>query len=164
VFSLPFSEGEFDRVHAERLFQVLPKSEFSHVFSALDRVLTSKGRMVLVETDWGSASVNHSDVELERKLKEFFSVKLRPNGFAGRELLVVLKEKDYENVQVEVVPFVIRDFSETPFGDWLCSEALKQKIATKRQIEGWRSELEMKTREGTFLSCTNMILVAGSKK
>lgn len=104
ALSLPFSEEKFDRIHAERLFQVLPKADANRVFSELDRVLKPEGRMVLVDTDWGSASVNHSDVELERKLIKFFATEMRPNGFAGRNLVELVTKHAYENVEVEVVP------------------------------------------------------------
>ncbi len=164
VQSLPFDDNEFDRVHAERLFQVLPRSvNATHVFSEINRVLKSKGRMVLVDADWGSASVNFSDNELERILLKFFATKMRPNGFAGRQLLELLKDHNYENVTIEVVPFITRDFKQTPFSDWLTKEALKNKIASERMLDQWNKELAKKTSEGTFLSYINMVLVAGRK-
>jgi hypothetical protein len=77
--------------------------------------------------------------------------------------LELVKKNDYEGIKVEVVPFVMRDFSQTPFGDWLAAEALKSKEATKEQISKWKEELERKTVEGVFLSYVNLVMVAGSK-
>jgi ubiquinone/menaquinone biosynthesis C-methylase UbiE len=161
--ALPFADGEFDRVHAERLLQVLPKSVSAKVFAEMNRVLRSNGRIVLVDTDWGSASVNFNDNELERRLITFFATKMRPNGFAGRELLGLLKESHYKKVTVEVVPFLTWDFSETPFFEWVPTEALKNNVATKKELERWSQELTQKTAQGTFLSCVNMLIVAGNK-
>ncbi len=161
---LPFNDGEFDRVHAERLFQVLPKSDAEAVFTELNRVLRGGGRMVLVDTDWGSASVNFSDSALERQLVNFFAAKLRPNGFAGRQLLGLLKDSGYVDVSVEIVPSVHRDFRETPFCEWVPSEALKNAIATREEIDHWKAELAAKTERGTYLSYVNMVIVGGTKK
>ncbi len=164
VQSLPFEDGEFDRVHAERLFQVLPKSVNPvQVFAEMNRVLKSGSRMVLVDADWASCSVDFSDNELERRLLSFFAFKMRPNGFAGRQLFGLLKNNAFEDVTVEVMPFIHRDFSETPFSDWLTKEALKNKIATKEELDHWNQELTNKTKNDAYLSYVNMVLVAGRK-
>lgn len=164
VHSLPFSNGEFDRVHAERLFQVLPKTDAPKVFSELNRVLKSGGILVLVDTDWASASVNYSNLELERRLIQFFGTRMRPNGFAARHLPEILNQESYQDIRIEVMPVVIRDFKQTPFGDWLTTEATQAEVATKQEMDSWRKELEEKTSQGTFLSSTNMVLVSGKKK
>jgi ubiquinone/menaquinone biosynthesis C-methylase UbiE len=164
VHSLPFSDGEFDRVHAERLFQVLHKTDAPKVFSELHRVLKPGGIMVLVDTDWASASVNYSNLELERRLIQFLGAHMRPNGFAARHLPEMLNQEAYQDIRIEVMPVVIRDFKQTPFRNWLETEALKAGVATKKEMDCWRKELEEKTSQGTFLSSTNMVLVAGKKK
>jgi ubiquinone/menaquinone biosynthesis C-methylase UbiE len=161
--ALPFADGQFDRVRAERLFQVLPKSNAKLVFTEMDRVLKSNGRVVLVDADWGSGSVNSSDCQLERRLLTFFATKMRPNGFAGRELPELLNDNNYEEITVEVFPVVTRDFSQTPFGEWLTTEALKSKVAAKKELDQWNEELTKKTAQGTFLSHVNAIIVAGRK-
>ncbi len=164
VSSLPFGDGEFDRVHAERLFQVLPASVAGKVIAEMTRVLRSGGRVSLVDTDWGSVSVNFSDSALERRLMTFFATKVRPNGFAGRQLLQLLHDNGYVDIVVEVIPVVMRDFGETPFGEWLTTEALKQGAATKEEMENWNTELTKKTEDGKFFYSTNMVLVSGCKR
>ena len=164
VLSLPFGESEFDRVHAERLFQVLPKSAAPTVLTEINRVLRTGGRLVVVDTDWGSVSVNFSGITLERRLMSFFATQMRSNGFAGRELLQLFHDNGYTNLVVEVYPYVLRTFSETPFDDWLITEAAKNKVTSKEELSKWRSELTEKTEQGTFLYHVDMILVAGTKK
>jgi ubiquinone/menaquinone biosynthesis C-methylase UbiE len=161
---LPFTDGEFDCVHAERLLQVLPESASTVVFAELNRVLKRNGRMVLVDSDWGSGSINFSDSLLERRLMEFFATKLRPNGFAGRQLLGLLKNSCFEEVSVEVFPHLARNFKETPFCDWLTREALAHKIASKQEMDMWNQELTEKTVQGAYLSYVSMVIVAGTKK
>jgi hypothetical protein len=89
---------------------------------------------------------------------------MRPNGHAGRQLLELFGSGGFKDVKVEVMPFVHRDFSESPFGDWLINEAVKAKIAAEQETGVWRRELEEKTSGQTFLSHVNMVLVAGKKK
>lgn len=162
--SLPFDDGEFDRVHAERLFQVLPQSvNPKFVFAEMNRVLKNSGRIVLADADWGTASVNFSDNELERRLLTFFAAKLRPNGFAGRQLFELLKNSGYDNLTVEVVPVITWDFSETPFAEWLPNEALKNRVATQKEIDQWKAELTEKTALGNYLSYVSMVIVCGIK-
>jgi ubiquinone/menaquinone biosynthesis C-methylase UbiE len=162
--ALPFENQEFDCVHAERLFQVLPHTAINAVFGEMNRVLKSKGRMVIVDTDWASASVNFSDNELERKLITFFATKMRPNGFAGRQLLELLKNCNYEEVTIQIFPNIITDFNKTPFSGWLTKEALEDKVASKKELDQWNKELKEKTEQGTFLSYVSMLVVAGTKK
>ncbi len=164
VQSLPFKDSAFDRVHAERLFQVLPQSVASEVFSEMHRVLRIGGIVVVEDADWASASVNFSDAALERRLINFFAMQMRPNGFAGRHLIELLAKEFYTGIKAEVMPFVTRNFNETPFGDWLTTEATKTETASKKEMNLWRRELEEKTTQNKFLSHVNMVIVAGRKK
>ena len=118
----------------------------------------------MVDADWVSASVNFSDCQLKRRLLTFFAMKMRPNGFAGRELLELLNDNNYQEITVEVFTLVTRDFSQTPFGNWLSTEALQNKVATKKEIDQWNEELTEKTTKGTFLNHGNMMIVAGTKR
>jgi ubiquinone/menaquinone biosynthesis C-methylase UbiE len=164
VRALPFKDGEFNRIHAERLFQVLPQSiNPKNVFAEMNRVLQSGGRMVLADADWASASVDFSDNKLERRLLDFFAVRMRPNGFAGRQLFGFLKAHNYSDVTVEVFPFIHRDFSETAFSSWLTQEALNNKVASEQELDTWNQELTSKTSGGSYLSYVNMVMVAGTK-
>ena len=157
--SLPVDDGEFDRVHAERLFQVLTQSiNPKLVFAEMNLVLRSSGRIVLADADWGTASVNFSDNELERRLIAFFAVKLRPNGFAGRQLFELLKSGVYGDLTVEVVPVITWDFSETPFCEWLPDEALKSGVATQKEVDHWKRELTETVRWPTH--CTSQVLTS----
>ncbi len=161
---LPFEDCKFDRVYAKRLFQVLPPASAPTLFSELQRVLKPGGIMVLVDTDWTSVAVNFSDLELERRLTRFFRDHMRPNGLAGRQLLGFTQQGRFTEVQVKVMSIAIRNFAESPFGDWLISEALKAKVATPEEMMKWRSELEQKTLQQAFLLHVGTVLVSAKKK
>jgi SAM-dependent methyltransferase len=161
---LPFEDNRFDRVYAKRLFQVLPPASAPRVFSEMKRVLKQGGILSLVDTDWTSVSVNFSDLELERRLTSFFSSHMRPNGLAGRQLLGIVQSGGFTDIQVKVMSIIIRDFEETPFSDWLTSEATKAKVATSEEMTRWRSELKQKTAQQAFLFHVGTVIAAAKKK
>jgi SAM-dependent methyltransferase len=161
---LPFGEGRFDRVYAKRLFQVLPPSAAPIVFGEMRRVLKPGGVVVLVDTDWTSLSVNFSDLELERRLTSFLIDCMRPNGLAGRKLLGMVQSGGFTDVQVKVMSIVLRDFADTPLGDWLTTEVLRAKVATPEELAGWRNELEQKTAQQAFLFHVGTVIVSAKKK
>ena len=75
AIELPFADASFDRVRAERLFQVISPRLASDdtIFNEALRVVAPGGRMVLADTDWATVSIDFSDLELERRLMRFFA-------------------------------------------------------------------------------------------
>lgn len=161
---LPFEDEKFDRVYAKRLFQVLPPNSAPILISEMQRVLKPGGVLVLVDTDWTSVSVNFSDFELERRLTNFFRDHMRPNGLAGRQLLAMVQQGGFTNTVAKVMSIVIRDFDETPFNEWLTTEALKAKVATQDEMANWCSELSEKSARQAFLFHVGTVLVSATKE
>jgi ubiquinone/menaquinone biosynthesis C-methylase UbiE len=160
----PFDDCQFDRVYAKRLFQVLPPSSAPKLINEMHRILKPKGTIVLVDTDWTSVSVNHSDLELERRLTSFFRDHVRPNGLAGRQLPTLIQQAGFIDAEAKVMSMIIPVFAETPFKDWLVGEALKAKIATSEELAKWCNELEFKTQQGAFLFHVGTVLVCAKKR
>lgn len=161
---LPFEDEKFDRVYAKRLFQVLPPSSAPLLFGEMQRVLKPGGVLVLVDTDWTSVSVNFSDLELERRLTNFFRDHMRPNGLAGRRLLGLVQQGGFTGTVAKVMSIVIRDFDETPFNEWLTAEALKAKVAREDEMANWCSELAEKSAKQAFLFHVGTVLVSAVKE
>ncbi len=160
---LPFQDNAFDRVYAKRLFQVLPSASAPLILCEMQRVLKPGGELVLVDTDWTSVAVNYSNLELERRLTSFFRDHMRPNGLAGRQLPWLIQQGKFTDLEVKVMSIVIRDFSETPFSDWLIGEALKTRVAVPGELAQWRRELEEKTAQQAFLFHVGTVLVSAKK-
>lgn len=87
-----------------------------------------------------------------------------PNGLAGRQLLALTHQTGFRNVEAKVMSIVIRDFDETPFDEWLTTEALKAKVATTCEMERWCSELSEKSAQRTFLFHVGTVLVSAMKE
>ena len=160
VAQVPFTEKAFNAVRAERLFQVLPRHyDQWQVASELSRILKNRGRLVLVDTDWASASVNFSNAELERRLLNFFAVQLRPNGFAGRQLSELAQQAGLQISVQEITPLYSDNLDQSPFADWLPTEAEKAGICSANEAQLWRTELADRARQGRFYSCVNIVSV-----
>jgi hypothetical protein len=70
----------------------------------------------------------------------------------------------FTDVQVKVMSIIIREFSDSPLGDWLTAEALKANAATPQEMEQWRTELEQKSAQQAFLFHVGTVLVSAKKK
>lgn len=161
---LPWTQPMFDGVRAERLLQVLPAAlAAERVIAELLRVLRPGGRLVVVDTDWASASVDFPDTELERRLLGFFAAGLRPNGYAGRQMFALLRAEGLEGIECEVVPLVHYTVQDTPYGTWLPDEALAAGIVSPDEAALWREELTQRERAGRFFATVNMLIVSGRK-
>lgn len=163
VFSLPFHDGEFDRIHLERLFQVFPKTKVGQIFSELDRVLKSNGRIVMVDMDIASLSVNFCDDEFERKVINHFTLKMRPNGLAGRQLVDILRKNHYKDVSVELIHHQFGRLTGSYWFNWIISGALEAKIIRQEEADSWNQELKRRIAEGSFLAYVTNVLVSGKK-
>lgn len=161
IFSLPFHNQEFDIIHLERFFQVFPRAAIDQIFAELNRVLKSNGRIVFVDMDMATLSVNFSDNELERKIINYFGLKLRPNGFAGRQLTEILKKNNYKEVSVEFMTHSFGNLTREYFLNWIISGVLDAKIITPDEAVSWNQELRKKVDDGTFLAHITNVLVSG---
>lgn len=81
--ALPFADGSVDVIRCERVFQHLPDAEAAAREFA--RVLAPGGRVVVVDSDWGTQVVHPGDPGVVRRTQEAFWAR-SPNPFAGRLL------------------------------------------------------------------------------
>lgn len=164
VTALNFPDNSFDAVRAERLFQVLPAVvNPEDVFAQLVRVTRPGGSIVLLDADWGSFSVDYSNGELEQRLTAFFASKLRPNGYAGRQLFGWCQHAGLNEISIENFAHIQTDIEQMPVGPWLQGEALTAGVANPIEIDAWATELQSRNDSGQFFASVNMFLVSGQK-
>lgn len=166
ALNLPFDDQSFDRIRAERFFQVISPETASEesILGELLRVLKPGGIIVLADTDWATASVDFSDDELERRMIRFFADVCRPNGYAGRRFYRRLKEMGLTQVDVSVIPISMHTFTdEDPLALWLTNEATEKGVISKAEAELWLGELKAKSGRGEYFAVANMNVVRGVK-
>jgi ubiquinone/menaquinone biosynthesis C-methylase UbiE len=162
---LPFDDASFDAVRAERLFQVLPKDLFppEKVFAEMVRVLKPDGRLVLVDMDWGSASIDFPDLDMEREFVGIFARHTRPNGYSGRYFKRWMIEAGLCDVETYAFARVMEHLEDCPLGAWLADDASKRGFATVEESRRWIETLTEKDSKGLFLATGTMMVVAGRK-
>ena len=163
AMELSLDNDMLDASRAERLLQVLPAELERTILAEMLRVTRPGGRVVLADTDWSSACVDFSNNGLERRLMEFFSLRMRPNGFAGRHLWALCREQGLVDLRLDVVPMVQERLEDTPFGDWLINTARGEGVIDEDEAVQWRDELRQREQTGRFYACVNMVIASGRK-
>jgi ubiquinone/menaquinone biosynthesis C-methylase UbiE len=165
VYDLPFEDAYFDACRAERLFQNIPEAHDSvAILGELLRVLRSGGRVVLIDPDYGSASVAVDDVALERKMMQYCATKLRPNGLIARRFYALLKDAGVGDVKVHTDTLVFTTVEDSPYGTYLINAAQDAGFIDDKEAAQWKSVLTDREQAGTFFATLNILTVAGTKK
>lgn len=81
--ALPFDDGSVDVIRCERVFQHLPDAEAA--IGEFARVLAPGGRIVVIDSDWGTQVSHPGDADVQRRLAEA-AWRRWANPFAGRLL------------------------------------------------------------------------------
>lgn len=162
--ALPFPDGRFDAVRSERLLMHL--RDPGGALAEMVRVARPGGRVVVLDTDWGTRSVDTPETELERRMARVLAELCLVNGYSGRRLYGMMKGAGFAEVSVDVVPLQVTDY-----GLWRLLSRLETagELAVRagwmtadevaRLDAGWRAQGDA----GTFFALTNMVMVTGIK-
>ena len=162
--SLPFDEGFFDSCRSERLFQHLPNTMLA--LREMTRVTKIGGTVVVLDTDWGTLSLDTGEVDIERRLWRFHTEQMLNNGYAGRQLYRLFKEQGLRYVFFEVFPLVVTSyafFRQIIVADKLEEVALAKNIVTEDELRRFQKDSEHMDANSTFFSSGCMMLVSGQK-
>lgn len=162
--ALPFDDGRFDAVRSERLLMHLADPEGA--LREMVRVARPGGRVVVLDTDWGTRSVDTAETELERRMARVLAELCLVNGYSGRRLYGMMKRAGFAEVAVDVVPLHV-----TEYGLWRLLSRLD--TAGEQAVRaGWMTPDEVARLDaswraqgdaGTFFALTNMVMVTGVK-
>lgn len=164
VASLPFKPDSFDSSRSERLFQHLQNPE--QALSEMTRVTKSGGWIVVLDTDWGTLSVDTPEVDIERRLARIRAERHLNNGYAGRQLYRLLKRQRLANITVELFPLFSTNYAFMRQGSLLNEterEALASGVITSEELQRWCTSLEDADVEGVFFGSVTQIMIAGRK-
>lgn len=160
---LPFDDDSFDSCRSERVFQHLPDP--AAALAELIRVTRPGGRIVVLDTDYGAASIATELPEIERRLIEQYCSMM--NGpFVARLLYRMFNGAGLDDVTVEPAPFIIDDigvFSTVFLLDRGLGAAEESGRLTGDEVRRFRADLEQSAEVGGFLASVNQLLVSGRK-
>lgn len=162
--SLPFAADAFDAVRCERLFMHLQQPE--QALAEMVRVARPGGRVVVMDTDWGTRSVDSAETELERRMARVLAEVCLANGYSGRRLYGMAVRAELAELRVDLVPLYVTDYGlwrRLSRMDVAGAEAVRAGAMTADEVarldDGWRAAGEA----GTFFALTCMVMISGLK-
>jgi ubiquinone/menaquinone biosynthesis C-methylase UbiE len=161
---LPFAAGTFDACRSERLFQHVGQP--AQILAEMLRVTKSSGWIVVVDTDWGSFSVDSIDVDIERRLAGVLTQRVLQNGCAGRQLFRLFRQQQILDVSIEIIPVHVTRYAiarQIGCFDIVEHAALQAGIITPDELSRWRSNLERADAQDMFFASASVVIVAGRK-
>ena len=163
--ALPLETGAFDACRSERLFQHLHAPALA--LAEMARVTKPGGWVVVLDTDFGTLSIDTPEVEIERRLVRAHAERELNNGYAGRQLYRLFKRQQFTDITVESRPFQATSYALLRYlisMDTLERDALAAGLITEEELHRWQQSLEQTEAEGTFFAHANGVLVAGRNK
>lgn len=163
-FNLPFAGQSIQACRCERVFQHLSDPE--QALKEMVRVTKKGGKIVVVDTDWGSLIINSDEPLIEAKLAQVRADKIIANAHAGRQLLGLFNRCGLQDIKVEVVPLWISDLAftrEATILDRVELVALEEKAILQTDLDRWHKSLAQKEESGELFSSMVQLVVSGEK-
>lgn len=164
VLSLPFDDETFEACRFERLFTYLPDP--GRALAEIARVTKRGGRIVGLESDWGTLSIDATDTETERALARTRAERLMPSGYAGRQLYGLFRRQGLLDLTIEIHPLHSTSYAfarQAAVFDETEAAALAAGAISEAQLREWRRDLEQADAAGTFFSALSQVMVSGRK-
>jgi SAM-dependent methyltransferase len=157
---LPFLTGSFDGCRAERVLQHL--RDPARALAEMRRVTRPGGRIVVLDTDWGTTTVNGGDQRLTRRILDGFCAHLAQAGI-GRRLPGLLHRAGMTEVDVAAETAWSRQLSAATRRPCpqLAAGAVDEGAVTPAEADRWLAQLRRAAEDGTFLWATTGFAVAG---
>lgn len=162
VATLPFESNYFDSCRSERVFMHL--SDPLATLREMQRVTKPNGRVVVIDSDWSSLSIDCDLTDIENKLLQFYRDKVLISGYAGRSLYRFFRELGFSDIKIQIFPLFTSDldiFSQLVRRKDVENLALEENVISKEELMLWREQLQQAADEKRFFSSMNVISVSG---
>lgn len=166
VYRLPFSDGTFDAVRAERLFQHLDDPEAA--LAEMVRVTRTDGQIMLVDTEHGQWSIA-LDRPLERKVFEAIRLTLLRmvvNPHSGVRLRGMMQRCGLVDVRhlITVQELTFPELRRAILVDGLLAACVDDGSITRDEADAFVSALETRHRAGIFFADSIIYTVIGRRR
>jgi len=160
---IPFPAGTFDGSFAARL--LLNVDQPDAIVSEMVRVVKPGCAIVLMDWDFETITVNHSRVELTRKILHWRSDNYGSNSWSGRQLAGRLKKAGLREIRIlPLVSFGLDDQSAMYYALTRAAlAALNGGGITETEHQSWMGELEQTAAKGDFFASINYYIASGHK-
>ena len=128
------------------------------------RVTKRGGWVVVVDTDWGTGSIDTSEVDIERRLARVQAERCLNNGYSGRQLYRLFRTEGLDSLVLEAFTLPVLSYPlarKVGRYDIVEREALSAGVVTAEELDLLHASLEQAEAEGTFFTMGSMVLVGG---
>lgn len=158
---LPYGDNVFDAVMSSQVFEYL--DDVPAALSEVRRVLKVGGRVLIHDTDWGTAVWRSSDPDRMARIMKAWDGHLA-NPFLPRELGSRLIDAGFANVQAEALVQLATHYDESSAGALLITFVTSYVVSQgvpQREADAWASDLtELGARGKYFCSWNEYIFTA----
>jgi ubiquinone/menaquinone biosynthesis C-methylase UbiE len=160
---LPYAAASFDAAFAARL--LLHVADRAAAVTEMARVVRLGGRVVLMDWDFGTVAVDHSDRALTRRILEWRTDHHGGDNWSGRQLPGDMAAVGLRAVQIHPVAQVARDerYALTQ-SLWRAAEVCRDAGAiTAAEHDAWVAELKIRIATGRFCASIVYFIVRGTR-
>ena len=162
--SLAFDDACFDALSCTQV--LLYVEQLEQALKEYHRVLKPRGRIAIIETDWGGAILNSADLKMTQAIFNAWSDEVF-NPHLPRRLAPLLRDVGFGGIQVEAIPVINASFTENSFSAGMlkgfAKTAVSQQVLTRVQADAWLSELEALAADDEYFFCVNRFLFTATK-
>ena len=157
--TIPFPDDSFDGVAMART--LLHVEQPHETLVELRRVVRPSGRLALLECDWGTVALDHSDRALTRRILDWRTDTVDGNNWMGRQLVARSLAAGWVIGDINVLTTVGRDETTTHFGSLRrCAElAMQNGVIAQKEHDSWVGELDSRLAAGLFFASINEYIV-----
>ncbi len=159
--SLPFSTASFDGAFAARLLLHVDNPE--RVVREMVRVVRQGGRVVVMDWDFETVTVDHPDRELTRRLLHWRNDHHGGNNWSGRQLWRQMVGSGLESLTAHpVVTVALGETDGLTQSLWRAAEAARENGAiTTNEHTRWVQALKERIQSRTFFASIVYFIISG---
>ena len=165
VDSLPFDDSSFDALSCTQTLLYVDRLQAA--LQEYHRVLKPGGRIAIIETDWGGAMLNGSDLLLTQSIFNAWSDAVA-NPYLPRKLTSLLRNIGFGAIRAEAIPIVNLSYIENSFSagmlEGFAKTALKQQVITQPQADDWLADIERHGERDEYFFSVNRFLFTAIKQ
>lgn len=161
---LPFNDASFDSVFAARL--LLHVSNPQAVLNELVRVVRPGGRVVVMDWDFDTVAIDHSDREMTRRLLHWRCDHHGGNNWSGRQLWGRMAATELVNVKaVPVVSVARRENDSLTLSLFTAARVARDGgVIAPNEYDAWVAEIESSLAAGCLFASIVYFIVVGERK
>jgi ubiquinone/menaquinone biosynthesis C-methylase UbiE len=163
IRQLPVDDEAFDATHCERVLQHVETPAVA--MAELVRVTRPRGRIVVIDSDWGMHAIHGADPQLTARVVESWAANAA-NGWSGRQLPSLFTDAGIADPVVVAETFTDTD-PYRPLAPPFTTMARVAELAgalTADETARWLAQLVAAGQHNRFFWATTMFAVAGVRR